>query len=145
MSALARLRALSPSDRGLLAEALVGLTLASAAVALLPFRMIGRLAARPSPLEPASDGEHSICAIRWAVRAAARRVPVRAKCFEQGLAALWMLRRRGVDATLHYGAVQEGENLLAHVWVTAGDKDVIGCENKDRFTELVRFPAAASR
>ena len=52
-----------------------------------------------------------------------------------------MLRRRGVKVTLHYGAAREHERLLTHVWVTAEDEAVIGCENKDQFVELVRFPA----
>ena len=51
-----------------------------------------------------------------------------------------MLRRRGVSATLHFGAAQEHESLVAHVWITADDEAVIGCEIKDRFFELVRFP-----
>lgn len=140
MQALARLRALSPRERGLLAEALISLWLASLAVALLPFRTLGRWATGPSSAKPSSDERAVIASVGWAVRAGARRAPFRAKCFEQGLAACLMLRRRGVNATLHYGAARERENLVAHVWVTADDRDVIGCENKSEFAELVRFP-----
>jgi hypothetical protein len=144
MQALARLRALSPRERALLAEALIGLGLASMAVALLPFRTLGRLAAHPLSAKPPSDERALITSVGWAVRAGARRVPFRAKCFDQGLAAWLMLRRRGINATLHYGVARERDNLIAHVWVTADDRDVIGCENKDGFAELVRFPAPSA-
>ena len=38
--------------------------------------------------------------VSWAVAAAARRVPWRAKCLEQGLAAQAMLRLRGLASVL---------------------------------------------
>jgi hypothetical protein len=76
------------------------------------------------------------------VTACARRVPWRAKCFEQGLAAQWMLGRRRIFSTLHYGVAQgEDRGLIAHVWLSSGSLDVVGCENKDDFSELARFPA----
>jgi len=59
------------------------------------------------------------------------------------LGAVWMLRRRGVSATLHFGAAREEEKLIAHVWVTVDGEEVVGCESKDRFFELARFPGAA--
>ena len=127
MERLARLRALSWLERRLLAESLLSLALASLVVALLPLR-------------PQRNRRVVIGGVGWAVRAAARRAPFRAKCFEQGLAALWMLRRRGVNATLHYGAARQDESLVAHVWVTAEGEEVIGCGNKHLFFELASFP-----
>jgi hypothetical protein len=50
-----------------------------------------------------------------------------------------MLHWRGVETTVHYGAAREQDGLVAHVWVTAGADEVIGCENKDRFIELTRL------
>ena len=49
-------------------------------------------------------------------------------CFQQGLAAQLMLRRRGIPSVLYYGAAQDGSGLHAHVWVRDGDIDVIGGE-----------------
>lgn len=140
MERLARLRALSWLERRLLAESLLSLALASLVVALLPFRMIERFALRAPPMRPQRNRRVVIGGVGWAVRAAARRAPFRAKCFEQGLAALWMLRRRGVNATLHYGAARQDESLVAHVWVTAEGEEVIGCGNKHLFFELASFP-----
>lgn len=70
-----------------------------------------------------------------------RRMPFRANCFERGLAAMWLLRRRGVATSLHYGMAKQDGQFVSHVWVTVGDRGVIGCENREEFYELARFPA----
>jgi len=134
-----RLRRLSARQLGLLVEALFGLIVASLVVAMLPFRTICKLVVRPDETK-APDEPDALFSIAWAVQACARRVPFRAKCFEQGLAAWWMLHRRGIDATLHYGAALRGESLVAHVWVTAEHHNIVGWQNADRFQELVRLP-----
>jgi hypothetical protein len=62
-------------------------------------------------------------------------------CFEQGIAAQLMLRRRGIPSVLYYGAAQDGQSgLHAHVWVRDGDFDVIGGEIANNFATLVTFP-----
>ena len=77
----------------------------------------------------------------WAVEAAARRVPWRTVCFQKGLALHWMLRRRGVDARLHYGiGHDETGELEAHVWVAAGGTVLIGGLEAPRFNLVATFP-----
>jgi hypothetical protein len=62
-------------------------------------------------------------------------------CFEQGLAAQIMLRRRGVPSRLYYGAAQNDQRgLSAHVWVQDGEVNVIGGEIASRFALLATFP-----
>ena len=141
---LNRLRAVRAAELRLIAEALIALAIAALLVALLPFRRIAAFAGRPLARRPAAgvNEAEAIAQIRWAVGACARRVPWRAKCFEQGLAAQGMLRRRSIPATLHYGVGKRAdEGLVAHVWVRAGPSDVIGCENSADFSEMARFPA----
>lgn len=142
MSPLARIRALSPRQGALLAEAMAVLAVSAFVVAAIPFRRIAGLAGRAPP-RGGPEGEARrllIRDVRWAVGASARRAPWRAKCFEQGLAAQWMLRRRGIPVSLHYGVAQAEGKLTAHVWGRTGEIDVIGCENKGEFTEMARFP-----
>ncbi|WP_246518857.1 lasso peptide biosynthesis B2 protein [Ancylobacter lacus] len=137
----ARWLRLDSGGRALLLEALFALLAARLAVLLLPFRRVARLASRRpnGPVREASAEE--IARLRWAIRAVARRVPFRALCLEQGLAAQAMLRRRGIAATLHYGVGKpQGEAFLAHAWVRAGTQDVIGTEGCDRFAVLAVFP-----
>lgn len=110
---------------------------------MLPFRIVGVLAARPirRPKIPHQTHLNRVRRIRWAIGASAARVPWRALCFQQGLAAQLMLRRRGIPSVLYYGAAQdEGDGLSAHVWVRDGDVDVIGGEIAHRFTILATFP-----
>ncbi len=110
---------------------------------MLPFRHVGLLAGRPirrSKL-PREARLNRVQRIRWAIITTAARVPWRALCFQQGLAAQLMLRRRGIPAVLYYGAAQDDRSgLYAHVWVRDGDVDVIGGEIAYRFAILATFP-----
>ena len=129
----------------LLLEAAISLAIASLAIAMLPFRCIERLAAIPIRSQEASNQQRReiVPSVRWAILRTAARVPWRARCFEQGLAAQLMLRRRGIPSVLYYGATQDARNgLHAHVWVQDGDVDVVGGESAHRFTVLARFPAS---
>jgi len=136
----ARWRKLERADRWLLIEALILLVCSRLMILLLPFRRVVRLgadgAATDTPPSP-----HDLARLRWAIRAIARRMPFRALCFEQGLTARLMLRRRGIGSTLYYGAVREaGGQLATHVWIRCASVDVIGTEDCDRYAILATFP-----
>ncbi len=127
LTLLARLRRLGAVELGLLCEAFFLLLLSSAAIRLLPFSQVGRIACWPlKPGEPTAR-ETLTDKIAWAVRACSQRTPWRPVCFQQGLAAQIMLRRRGVNSTLFFGAAtDEVKELAAHVWVRDGDRSVVG-------------------
>ena len=63
-------------------------------------------------------------------------------CIEQGLAAQRMLRRRGIDARLHYGARNghSASRLEAHVWVTVDGVPVIGGAEAARYAAIATYP-----
>ena len=135
---LRRLGRISRAQRGLLLRAVATLAVASAAIAMLPFkRAVGfglvSLGSR--------SGGLTVKDCVWAVEAAARRVPWRAMCFEQGLAAQRILRKSGIDAVLHYGARHSpfSNKLEAHVWVSVGGETVLGGEEAG-FNEIATFP-----
>ena len=145
---VARPAPLGLGDARLLAEALATLAWASAAIANKPFAQVAAIAgSRPVRGAPASPAE--IDRVVQAVEAWARRVPWRTVCFQQGLAAHLMLRRRGVASRMHYGVSQAVEKtpgdkgLGAHVWVSVGDRLVIGGEEAERFACLATYPATA--
>ena len=123
-----------------LAEALAALVGAAAAIQLDPFREaldFGSVPLRRRVVLPLE----TIDELSWSVRSVARKLPFRALCFEQGLALQRMLRRRGVDALLHYGLGKDEADLIeAHVWVTAGDRVVIGEQGLDNFQSVAVFP-----
>lgn len=138
---IGRFARLSCRERGLRLEAAAALAVASAAISVMPFRRVMALA-RPvtAPPRPAADEERAVRAIRLAIAACARRVPWRALCLEQALASQWMLGRRGIGSTIHYGVARGGAGLAAHAWVRTPRLEVIGCENAGDFAELARFP-----
>lgn len=121
----------------LLAEAGLAILAASLAIRLQPFRTLAkRLERQPSSTIADPDTAYWI---RRSVLAWGRRLPWRAKCFEQGLAAAWMLRRRRLAYALHYGAAAGDGSLAAHVWVTSGPTPIVGVENSAGFSRLATF------
>jgi hypothetical protein len=140
---LARFFRLPWHDRVLLVEATIWMAFAGFAIDVLPFRYVGRLAARPirRPTPTYHTRITTLRRIRWAILTTARQVPWRASCFEQSLVAQLMLRRRGIPSVLHYGAAPGGQTgLSAHAWVRDGDVDVIGGDIAHRFVLLATFP-----
>ena len=130
---------LDPRCKRLLWEAAAALGLASFAVAVLPFRRAIALGAVPLFQTRHPD---SISQLRWAVEAAAARLPWRTMCIEQGIALQRILRRRGIDARLRYGArpCDGPTGVQAHVWITVGDEIVLGEQQAVGFAEVAVFP-----
>ena len=127
-----------PASPLLLAEAGIAILAASLMVRLVPFRTLASWLSAGRQGQASADLETAYW-LRRAILAWARRLPWRALCFEQGVAAHLMLRRRRLASTLHYGAATIGGELQAHVWVTSGEMPLIGCENRDDFRLLARF------
>ena len=124
--------------QALLLHAAVNLVLASVGLALLPFRQaiqLGSVRVRRGTKGRAED-------VIWAIEAIARRVPWRAVCIHKGLAAQRMLRRRGVNAMLHYGIGHgvDAEGLKAHVWVSVEGTPLIGGDEARTVAAVGTFP-----
>ena len=85
-----------------------------------------------------------IAAVRWAVEAAARHLPISLTCLPQAFAASWMLMARGGRPLLHYGVAKRENCFEAHAWVEQDGKPVVGHREAGRFTELACFPAGKS-
>ena len=127
-----------PPPPALLAEAGAMMLAASLAVRLVPFRTLAERLGKGAEGQAAADAETAYW-LRRAVLAWAKRLPWRTLCFEQGLAAFALLRRRRLAATLHYGAATIDGELKAHVWVTSGETELVGGEAKDNYGVLARF------
>jgi Transglutaminase-like superfamily len=140
---LQRYRRLPRSRKRLLREALIALALARGAMACLPFRRIAAWLGTPGTETPptAAPGQiHLADRIGWAVGTVARRVPWDARCLAQALAATWMLRRRGLEGTVSFGADRgESRQFLAHAWLRFGPRLVTGGPGRERFKTLTTF------
>ena len=135
-------------DRLLLAETTATLAAAAFAIRVFPFR---RVMAAVAPLEGnrSQTDPSATCQLIdrtcWAVEACARVLPWKNVCFQKGLALHWLLHRRGVTTSVHYGVAQNSERgLTAHVWVTHWGDAIIGGEEAAAFTCLASFPEQAS-
>lgn len=125
-------------QRVLLIQAAANLALVSIGLAFLPFKRAIRLGATRSRSGPVCEPEDVI----WAVEAIAKRVPWRTVCIHKSITAQRMLRRRGLDAMLHYGIGHgdERDGLAAHVWVSLNDIPLIGGNEARSFAPVATFP-----
>lgn len=86
------------------------------------------------------DRAGAVSDVRRAVFSAWRRLPVRNTCFHRSVVAFWMLRRRGVNATLCYGAkFSPQDGLTGHMWVLDGAEGVVGHEAANGYPLLACF------
>jgi hypothetical protein len=74
-----------------------------------------------------------------AIERAARHVPFRAVCLQQAFAALLMLRRRGLPATVQLGLLRDGNELKAHAWSLCGDVPVTGVTLARGYSQIAVF------
>ena len=124
-------------------EAAVALAVVGVALAVLPFRIVARLAGRVEASGqacPPPTADAAASAVGRAVTAAARRLPWRPACLEQALAACLMLRRRGVPSHLCIGvAIGDGREVRAHAWLTASGGTVCGGPAAAEITPIAAF------
>lgn len=124
----------------LLAEAAFALLGATLALKLRPFRQVAQGLTRPTASRPRVTPDELTDRMRWAVLAAARRLPWRSVCFDQAIATQRLLARRGIAADLVYGVRQTEGRYDAHVWVRLPDGQIImGGEQAPRFKPIALF------
>jgi hypothetical protein len=122
-------------------EASSALGVATVALRLLPFERAIRLGSAKLGGRGAPSSGVTLNAVRWAVGAAASHLPWTTVCIQQGLAAQWMLRRRGVDARLYYGINTDDQGeLKAHVWVEALGEVITGGDFSGEYPGVATFP-----
>jgi hypothetical protein len=106
-------------------------------------RLIGAVdragAALDNVRAPASDRAAAVRARRVGgiVERLAQVLPWHPVCLPQAIAVRAMLRRRGIDSTLHLG-IASLEPLSAHAWVTVGEAVVQGGSIRS-VTKVARF------
>ncbi len=140
-----RFHRLSGRELAQFAEAACALTLATAAIRILPFRTVIRTMGYGGAEHDRGQADADVALeVRRAVKRAARRLPWSIVCFPEGLAAHWMLRRRGAPSLVHYGLRQSESGLTAHVWISVGNEVVVGEETTERHTCVAVFPSSHS-
>ena len=133
----------SCARKGLLWEAFAALAIARMAMACLPFRRIAGwlgTAGAESPATATAEETRTAEAVGWAVGVLGRRVPWDGRCLAQALAAMGMLRRRGLEGTVSFGARQgESAGFDAHAWLRLGSCMVTGGPGHQSFKTFTTF------
>jgi hypothetical protein len=136
--------------RALLVEAVTWLLLARLSLIFISFQKLARhlgtfvapADARALRVKAENSRDHARLAeeIGWAVTRAARHVPFKAVCLPQAMAARIMLKRRGVDSVLHFGArIGPDKPIDAHAWLDAAGVEVTGYPVANSFAEIACF------
>lgn len=140
IAAVAGLSRLPALERGPTCEAVLLLLIVRVALALLPLGAVLRLFRIHQGAAAAGRiDRHAADVIARAIARTSRHVPFRAVCLQQAFAALLMLRRRGLAATVHLGVLREGVELNAHAWTECGDVPVTGVSVAQGFTPVAVF------
>ena len=138
---------LPAAERARVLEALIALAWARLLFAVLPFQAVmARLRLRLQSGDPRTvDGcaptpASTIAAVGCAVRRGGRVAPFRAVCLQEAVAAMLMLRRRGLPSEVHFGVVTESASPLhAHAWSVCCGVVVTGERAMNRFTRIAVF------
>ncbi len=135
---------LSWRERALLSEALVSLTAARLALFWIPIKQLaprlGKLHAQSSAACPSPAAHAHAQRVCWAVQTMSRRVLWRSVCFDQAVAAKWMLRRRAIPSTLYLGVARDArQGFIAHAWLRCGEVYVTGGRQRSHFTVVATF------
>lgn len=137
-----------PARKRLLREAFIALFIARLAMACLPFRRIAAWLGTPGAESPATATPEEIRTadeVGWAVGVMGRRVPWDGRCLAQALAATRMLRRRGLEGTVSFGACKgESAAFAAHAWLRLGSSVVTGGADYQRYKTFTTFARRSS-
>ena len=140
---LGRFFALPLAEQSRTLEAFLYLLTVRLAFALLAFprvlRLLGIVQGEAGSGRITASEAHEVSR---AVARAARHAPFRAICLQQAFAALLMLRRRGLAATVHFGLARDGSgDLRAHAWARCGGVPVTGDSAAPGFVPIAAFAA----
>jgi hypothetical protein len=112
-------RGLPPADRGLLLGVLAFLPAVAVALRVFGLRRVCRILPGSATTEPFARAEDAgeAQAVGRLVDIAARRGVGRPTCLARSVTLWWLLRRRGIDATLRIGVRTVEGRMDAHAWV----------------------------
>jgi hypothetical protein len=126
-------------------EAWLWLAVARTMLILLPFRkltpILGEKIVHPCSAEHIPMHHDRLYNIGKSILRAGSWSPWRTKCFEQALAAKFMLKYRRMASTVFFGVSKRKKNgrLYAHAWLESGGLTVTGDKHLEQFTVIACF------
>jgi Transglutaminase-like superfamily len=144
MKPLFRFLSLSWSDRGMLLQTYVLLTLVRLGLWLLPFNRLWKGLMQLGQLKPllSSSPKTELQTMRqvlWAINLSTRFTPGGAKCLARALTAKVLLDQQRCPASFKIGVAKgEAGNLDAHAWIEFRGHVVIG--QVDKLSDYTAMP-----
>ena len=119
---MATLRALSWSDRWTLAQAAFAVMAIGLILRVISLRRVHGMLRRLAPKADrqrasAPSGAARPLEVAGLVSMASRHTPLANTCLHRSLALWWMLRRRGFNSAVQFGARKRDGRFEAHAWV----------------------------
>jgi hypothetical protein len=142
MAKLLRFLKLSWLEKALFFEAYFRLGFARLAVLVIPYNKLSRRFGIPmlESLPTVPDNRELLVKISWAVQSASKYTPWESNCLAQAIAAMKMLRSRGMTSTIYLGMAKgEKEDMGAHAWLRSGDTFVVGAGNSQEYTVVATY------
>jgi hypothetical protein len=121
-------------------EAWILLHVSKAIILFFPFKKIAAklgVSQVETPKDPIAGYQLSLVEI--SLKRAVKYTVYNSKCYDQALAAKFMLNRRQLPSTLYFGLNKENNQLSAHAWVRCGDSIVIGKHGVEKYTPVAWF------
>lgn len=141
---LKKLRGLRPADLLILLQTFFLLASMRLALALVSFekicKWIGLKNAGETAVKPPSQDEF-LRKVGWAVNIAADRTPWESACLSRALVAAFLLRQKGIPASLYLGVAKNaaGAGFSAHAWLRHGEQFITGEGGHERFSVIAVF------
>ena len=121
-------------------EAWILLHVSKAIILFFPFKKIAAklgVSQVETPKDPIAGYQLSLVEI--SLKRAIKYTVHNSKCYDQALAAKFLLNRRQLPSTLYFGLSKEDNQLSAHAWVRCGDTIVIGKRGFEKYTPVAWF------
>ncbi|MEY4571811.1 MAG: hypothetical protein RLZ10_1022 [Bacteroidota bacterium] len=121
-------------------EAWILLHVSKAIILFFPFKKIAAklgVSQVETPKDPIAGYQLSLVEI--SLKRAVKYTVHNSKCYDQALAAKFMLNRQQLPSTLYFGLSKEDNQLSAHAWVRCGDTIVIGKRGFEKYTPVAWF------
>jgi hypothetical protein len=137
--ALRKFFSMPVNDQQILVKAFFLLIMIRLGLWLLPFRTLQRTLERLFQYPVTSNRQSpSPEKVSWAVVAVSHYVPA-ATCLAQALTLQALLSREGYHSDLAIGVARDDTTgITAHAWVEIDGTVIIGGQERDRYTQLVR-------
>lgn len=134
---------LSNGTKVLFLEAFFFLTISRILILIYTFKKIAKKLGEPMNESSFDEKEGFIVKsvlIGKMVKKASAYSPMRSLCFEQALAAKFMLKRRSIPCTIYFGVSKDvSEKIKAHAWTRVGNKFVTGGKGKEGFQVISTY------